>query len=38
MQFEKKFDFLEFNSRLLKQHGNRHYIIALDSSFIAKSG
>lgn len=38
MQFETPFDFLGFNSRLVKQHGSGHYIIALDPSFIAKSG
>lgn len=38
IQFEKPFDFMAFNSGLVKQHGSGHYIIALDPSFIAKSG
>lgn len=38
IQFEKPFDFLGFNSELVQQHGSGHYIIALDPSFIAKSG
>src|SRR5690606_11115973 len=38
MQFETPFDFLGCNSRLVKQHGSGQYIIALDPSFIAKSG
>src|SRR3546814_4369685 len=38
IQFEKPFDFMAFNSGLVQQHGSGHYIIALDPSFIAKSG
>src|SRR3546814_4587176 len=38
IQFEKPFDFMGFNSGLVRQHGSGHYIIALDPSFIAKSG
>lgn len=38
IQFEKPFDFMAFNSELVQQHGSGHYIIALDPSFIAKSG
>src|SRR3546814_18810463 len=29
---------MAFNSGLVRQHGSGHYIIALDPSFIAKSG
>ena len=38
IQFEKPFDFMGFNSGLVRRHGSGHYIIALDPSFIAKSG
>jgi len=38
IQFEKPFDFMAFNSELVQQHGSGHYLIALDPSFIAKSG
>ena len=38
IQFEKPFDFMAFNSGLVRQHGSGHHIIALDPSFIAKSG
>ena len=38
IQFEKPFDFMGFNSGLVRKHGSGHYIIALDPSFIAKSG
>ncbi|WP_188752224.1 transposase [Parapedobacter defluvii] len=38
IQFEKPFDFMEFNCSLVREHASGHYIIALDPSFIAKSG
>ena len=38
IQFGKPFDFMGFNSGLVRQHGSGHYIIALDPSFISKSG
>gem|GEM_PF-5714200 len=38
IQFEKPFDFMVLSSGLVKQQGNEHHIIALDPSFIAKSG
>lgn len=37
-QFQKSFDFLGFNSELVKEHGSGDYIIAIDPSFIPKSG
>jgi len=37
-QFEKPFDYMAFNTELVKSHGSGHYIIALDPSFIAKAG
>jgi hypothetical protein len=37
-QFEKKFDFLSFNKELVKANGSGHYIIAVDPSFINKTG
>lgn len=37
IQLEKPFDFMAFNSGLVREHGSGHYIIALDPSFIAKS-
>ncbi|MGS2763164.1 transposase [Sinomicrobium sp. M5D2P9] len=38
IQFEKPFDFLGFNKELVQQHGSGHYVIAIDPSYIAKSG
>jgi hypothetical protein len=37
-QFEKSFDFLNFNKELIKANGSGRYIIAFDPSFICKSG
>jgi len=37
-QFEKGFDFLTFNSTLIKEHGSGHHTIAFDPSYISKSG
>lgn len=37
-QFEKPFDFLSFNSELVKEQGSGSYVIAIDPTFIAKSG
>lgn len=37
-QFEKSFNFLEFNKELILEHGSGHYTIAFDPSYISKSG
>jgi hypothetical protein len=37
-QFEKKFDFIEFNTELIKSHCSTHLINAFDPSYIPKSG
>ena len=37
-QFEKDFDFLEFNKQLVSEHGSGQFAIAFDPSFISKSG
>lgn len=37
-QFEKPFDFLSFNLELIKEHGSGSYVIAIDPTFIPKSG
>ena len=37
-QFEKTFDFLFFNSELVKMYGSGHFAIAFDPSYISKSG
>jgi hypothetical protein len=37
-QFEKPFDFLFFNSELVMEHGGGSYVLAIDPTFIAKSG
>lgn len=37
-QFEKKFDFLEFNRILVSEHGSSHFTIGFDPSHISKSG
>lgn len=37
-QFEKPFDFLNFNKELTLQHGSGRYAIAFDPSYINKSG
>jgi hypothetical protein len=37
-QLEQSFDFLEFNTSIVKQHCNRRTVIAFDPSYISKSG
>lgn len=37
-QFNKPFDFLDFNRELIAQHGGKHLTIAFDPSYISKSG
>ena len=37
-QFEKHFDHLAFNKELILENGSGHYTIALDPSYISKSG
>ena len=37
-QFESPFDFLSFNKELVMEHGSGSYVIAIDPTFIAKSG
>ena len=37
-QFNKPFDFLNFNRELIAQHGGKHLTIAFDPSYISKSG
>jgi len=37
-QFEKPFDFLNFNKELTLSHGSGRYVIAFDPSYISKSG
>jgi hypothetical protein len=37
-QFELPFDFLSFNRELVMEHGSGSYVIALDPTYIAKSG
>ena len=37
-QFEKHFDFLNFNKEITITHGSGKYIIAFDPSYINKSG
>ena len=37
-QFEKHFDFLNFNTEITMTHGSGKYIIAFDPSYISKSG
>lgn len=37
-QFEEKFDFLEFNKILVKEHCGKDLAIAFDPSYISKSG
>ena len=37
-QFEKPFDFLNFNKELTMSHGSGRYAIAFDPSYISKSG
>lgn len=38
LQFEKGFDFLQFNVELSKQHLSGHCILAFDPSYLPKSG
>lgn len=37
-QFNKSFDFLSFNKELVVEHGSKHLTIALDPSYVSKSG
>lgn len=37
-QFERDFDFLEFNTQLIKQQSSQRLVIAFDPSYISKSG
>lgn len=37
-QFEKQFDFLNFNKKITLSHGNGNFAIAFDHSYISKSG
>jgi hypothetical protein len=37
-QFEKSFNFMSFNSAMVKQHCSDHKVIAFDPSYISKSG
>jgi hypothetical protein len=37
-QFEKPFDFMEFNKELATSYGSGRYVIAFDPSYIGKSG
>jgi hypothetical protein len=37
-QFEKSFNFLEFNKELALSHGGSRFVIAFDPSYISKSG
>ena len=37
-QFEKQFNFLEFNKQLTVSSGSGNYAIAIDPSYISKSG
>lgn len=37
-QFEKPFDFLDFNKELVLSNGSGRYVIAFDPSYIDKSG
>ena len=37
-QFEKQFNFMDFNKNIALTHGSGHFIIAFDPSYISKSG
>ena len=37
-QFEKQFDFLNFNKEITMNHGSGNFVIAFDPSYISKSG
>ncbi len=37
-QFEKQFDFLNFNKEITMTHGSGNFVIAFDPSYISKSG
>ena len=37
-QFEKQFDFLNFNKEITLKHGSGSFVIAFDPSYISKSG
>jgi len=37
-QFEKPFNFMDFNKNITLNHGSGHFVIAFDPSYISKSG
>lgn len=37
-QFEKPFNFMDFNKNITLTHGSGHFVIAFDPSYISKSG
>jgi len=37
-QFEKPFNFMDFNKNIILTHGSSHFAIAFDPSYISKSG
>ncbi len=37
-QFEKPFDFMNFNAKIVETHGSNHIVIGFDPSYISKSG
>ena len=37
-QFEKPYDFMNFNANIVKTHGSKHIVIGIDPSYISKSG
>lgn len=37
-QFEKSFDFMNFNAKIVETHGSNHIVIGFDPSYISKSG
>jgi len=37
-QFERDFDFLDFNTQLIKQQSPQRLVVAFDPSYISKSG
>ncbi len=38
LHFENYFDFATMNQHLIQQHGSGHYVLALDASYLPKSG
>ncbi|SEN10694.1 DDE superfamily endonuclease, partial [bacterium A37T11] len=38
IQFQREFDFLSFNSQLLREHGSGNCVLAADPSFVSKAG